>query len=226
VRSHKNGPNSFDDIVSGKGRGLVGLLSGNPGVGKTLTAEVIAEATKRPLYMLSAGELGTDSGEVDDKLGMILEVTRVWSCVLLIDEADVFLQARDGLDLERNALVSIFLRRLEYFQGVLIMTTNRKSTIDAAFDSRIHFKMHYPDLTPASRASIWRNCLASVPADSAKVECGEVEIETLAKLNLNGRQIKNAVACTVSIAAEQRKALTLEHVKDILDLVIEADTEV
>jgi hypothetical protein len=225
VRSHKNGPNSFDDIVSGKGRGLVGLLSGNPGVGKTLTAEVIAEATKRPLYMLSAGELGTDSGEVDDKLGMILEVTRVWSCVLLIDEADVFLQARDGLDLERNALVSIFLRRLEYFQGVLIMTTNRKSTIDAAFDSRIHFKMHYPDLTPASRASIWRNCLASVPADSAKVECGEAEIEKLAKLSLNGRQIKNAVACAVSIAAEQRKALTLEHVKDILDLVIEADTD-
>jgi ATP-dependent Lon protease len=58
VKSHKNGSETFDDIVAGKGKGLVGLLSGSPGVGKTLTAEVIAEVTRRPLYMLSAGELG------------------------------------------------------------------------------------------------------------------------------------------------------------------------
>ncbi|KAF2650991.1 P-loop containing nucleoside triphosphate hydrolase protein [Lophiostoma macrostomum CBS 122681] len=225
VRSHKHGPNSFDDIVSGKGQGLVGLLSGNPGVGKTLTAEVIAEATRRPLYMLSAGELGTYTNHVEENLGTILEVTRAWGCVLLIDEADVFLQARDGLDLERNALVSIFLRRLEYFQGVLIMTTNRKSTIDKAFDSRIHFKLYYPDLAPESRAAIWRNCLDNVSEDVAKVQCREGEIAELAKLQLNGRQIKNAVACAVSIAVEQGKALTAEHVRDVLDLVIEPDTD-
>lgn len=69
--------------------------------------------TKRPLYMLSAGELGTDIRSVDDHLEMVLEITRRWGCVLLMDEADVFLQARDVIDLKRNALVSIFLRRLE-----------------------------------------------------------------------------------------------------------------
>lgn len=114
VKSHRNGSETFDDVVSGKGKGLVGLLSGNPGVGKTLTAEVIAEVTKRPLYMLSAGELGTSVYDVEQKLDMVLEVTRQWGCVLLIDEADVFLQERDGLDIQRNALVSVFLRRLEY----------------------------------------------------------------------------------------------------------------
>lgn len=113
VKSHRNGAETFDDVVSGKGKGLVGLLSGNPGVGKTLTAEVIAEVTKRPLYMLSAGELGTYVSDVEKNLDMVLEITRTWGCVLLIDEADVFLQERDGKDLERNALVSIFLRRLE-----------------------------------------------------------------------------------------------------------------
>ena len=82
-------------------------------MGKTLTAEVIAEVTMRPLYMLSAGELGTYTSGVEKSLDMVLEVTRTWGCVLLIDEADVFLQERDGTDLERNALVSIFLRRLE-----------------------------------------------------------------------------------------------------------------
>ncbi|KAF2011401.1 P-loop containing nucleoside triphosphate hydrolase protein [Aaosphaeria arxii CBS 175.79] len=225
VRSHKNSAETFDDIVSGKGKGLVGLLSGNPGVGKTLTAEVIAEATKRPLYMLSAGELGTYTGDVERSLDQVLEITRQWGCVLLIDEADVFLQERDGLDLERNALVSIFLRRLEYFQGVLIMTTNRKRTIDAAFDSRIHFKLHYPDLSVASRASIWKNCLENAPAAAKQAKLNEQEITQLAEVQLNGRQIKNAVACAVSIALEEKKALTVQDIRVILDMVVDADTD-
>ena len=113
VKSHRNDGVQFDDIVEGKGKGLVGLLSGSPGVGKTLTAEVVSEVTKRPLYMVSAGELGTQVSEVDERLEMVLEITRRWGCLLLIDEADVFLQKRDCLDLQRNSLVSIFLRRLE-----------------------------------------------------------------------------------------------------------------
>jgi hypothetical protein len=225
VKSHRNGSDTFDDIVAGKGRGLVGLLSGNPGVGKTLTAEVIAEVTKRPLYMLSAGELGTYVDHVEKKLDMVLEVTRQWGCVLLIDEADVFLQERDGVDLERNALVSIFLRRLEYFQGVLIMTTNRKRTIDLAFDSRIHFKLHYEDLSVESRATIWRNCLENSPARLKKMALTEGDVMQLAKLNLNGRQIKNAVACAVSIAMEEKTELTVEAIKIILEMVIENKNE-
>ncbi|TGO67306.1 hypothetical protein BOTNAR_0045g00510 [Botryotinia narcissicola] len=138
VRAHRQDDASFDDIIENKGKGLVGLLSGSPGVGKTLTAEAVAEVTSRPLYQVSTGELGIDADKVDKRLGMILEITRRWGCVLLIDEADEFLATR-GNDLARDTLVSIFLRRLEYFRGVLILTTNRKSEIDPAFQSRIHF---------------------------------------------------------------------------------------
>jgi SpoVK/Ycf46/Vps4 family AAA+-type ATPase len=198
-------------------------LSGNPGVGKTLTAEVIAEVTKRPLYMLSAGELGTHVDAVEKKLDMVLEVTRQWGCVLLIDEADVFLQERDGLDLERNALVSVFLRRLEYFQGVLIMTTNRKRTIDSAFDSRIHFKIHYGDLSPESHSAIWKTCLENIPSNLFKSEINEADLKRLADLELNGRQIKNAMACAVSIAVEEKTALTLEGIQIILDMVLDEE---
>jgi hypothetical protein len=113
VSAHRNDANGFDDIVQDKGKGLVGLLSGSPGVGKTLTAEVVAELTHKPLYMISAGELGTDIEKVDKRLEMVLDITKRWNGVLLIDEADVFLQARSDMDLIRNALVSIFLRRLE-----------------------------------------------------------------------------------------------------------------
>lgn len=113
VQAHRSDVDAFDDIVAGKGKGLVGLLSGSPGVGKTLTAEVVAELSKRPLYMISAGELGTTAEKVDTQLGMVLDITRRWGCVLLIDEADVFLWKRGDAQLERNALVSIFLRKLE-----------------------------------------------------------------------------------------------------------------
>lgn len=112
VKAHRNNEASFDDIVSDKGRGMVGLLTGSPGVGKTLTAEVVAEVTHRPLYTASGGELGADAEKVDSRLQIILEITRRWACVLLIDEADVFLSTR-GKSVEQDTLVSIFLRRLE-----------------------------------------------------------------------------------------------------------------
>lgn len=112
VKAHRQDGAAFDDIVVNKGQGLIALLTGSPGVGKTLTAEAVAEVTKRPLYVVATGELGIDPDAIDRRLGMILEITRRWGCVLLIDEADVFLAAR-GKDLGRDALVSVFLRRLE-----------------------------------------------------------------------------------------------------------------
>lgn len=75
----------------GKGRGLVAVLHGPPGTGKTLTAEGIAELLKRPLYMVSTGELGTRPDQLETELNKILDVAHSWGAVLLLDEADVFL---------------------------------------------------------------------------------------------------------------------------------------
>lgn len=122
----------FDDIVKGKGRGLVLVLHGPPGVGKTLTAECVAEFALRPLYIVSSGELGTSCETLDERLTKILDMASTWNAVLLIDEADVFLERRSLNDMERNGLVSIFLRVLEYYQGILFMTTNRVRTFDDA----------------------------------------------------------------------------------------------
>lgn len=133
----------FDDVVAGKGKGLIGLLSGHPGCGKTLTAEAISEETRKPLYSVSAGELGTDPSNVDTRLTEILELANRWDAILLLDEADVFLQRRNDTDVVRNALVSIFLRQLEYYRGILILTTNRIGIFDDAFESknlRIHLR--------------------------------------------------------------------------------------
>lgn len=75
--------------------------------------------------MVSAGELGTDSRYLESELQKILDICHAWGAILLLDEADVFLEKRNMHDIHRNALVSIFLRQLEYFQGILFLTTNR-----------------------------------------------------------------------------------------------------
>lgn len=130
VESHKyHAAESIDDVIQGKGKGLVAVLHGPPGTGKTLTAEGISELLKCPLYMVSAGELGTDSRYLETELQKILDICHAWGAILLLDEADVFLEKRNMHDIHRNALVSIFLRQLEYFQGILFLTTNRVEVI-------------------------------------------------------------------------------------------------
>lgn len=80
-------------------------------------AESVAEFTKRPLYAVSSGELGTNPTALEENLGRILDVATAFRAVLLLDEGDVFLEQRSLQDINRNALVSIFLRLMEYYQG-------------------------------------------------------------------------------------------------------------
>ncbi|RMY66257.1 hypothetical protein D0863_08555 [Hortaea werneckii] len=150
---------SFDDVVAGKGRGIILLLCGPPGVGKTLTAESVAEEMKVPLYMMSAGDLGLDPRHVESKLQGVLDMCSRWNALLLLDEADIFLEQRSLHELERNKLVSIFLRVLEYYEGIMFLTTNRVETFDPAFQSRIHISIQYEELDVTSRKTVWENFL-------------------------------------------------------------------
>ncbi|KAK4151118.1 mitochondrial sorting [Chaetomidium leptoderma] len=198
---------SFDDIIQGKGKGIICLLSGPPGVGKTLTAEAVAENLKVPLHMLSSGDLGSDPWEVERELNSILELVARWNAILLLDECDVFLEARSTHELERNKIVSIFLRTLEYYEGIMFMTTNRVDDIDAAFQSRIHVSIEYPDLTSASRRTIWANFLKG---STIKSSLTDKDIHELAELKLNGRQIKNVLK-TAQLLASRKKSDTLDR---------------
>lgn len=123
VESQQDEMNQFDDVIEGKGRGMILLLCGPPGVGKTLTAESCAEEMRVPLYMMSAGDLGLDPRTVETSLKDILEMCTKWNAILLLDEADVFLEERSLHELERNKLVSIFLRVLEYYEGMHCLRT-------------------------------------------------------------------------------------------------------
>ncbi|KAL4983359.1 P-loop containing nucleoside triphosphate hydrolase protein [Aspergillus falconensis] len=224
VTQHMCKSDHFDDIVAGKGKGLIGLLSGGPGCGKTLTAEAVSEETQRPLYSVSAGELGTNPADVDSRLTLILELSQRWNAILLLDEADVFLQARNDTDVVRNALVSIFLRQLEYYKGIMILTTNRIGIFDPAFESRIHFSFFYPDLDFTSRKSVWKTFL-SRHAEETDVHgdgttgFSDSQLDELAGPALNGRQIKNLVSCARSLAFDEGDALKMKHLRSALTVV-------
>ncbi|PSK60389.1 Mitochondrial inner membrane i-AAA protease supercomplex subunit YME1 [Elsinoe australis] len=151
--------NQFDDVIEGKGRGIILLLSGPPGVGKTLTAESVAEEMRVPLFVMSAGDVGLDSRHIETRLLDVFEMVTRWNAILLLDEADVFLEERSLHEIERNKLVSIFLRVLEYYEGIMFLTTNRVQTFDAAFQSRIHISLDYPELSIESRKQVWKNFL-------------------------------------------------------------------
>lgn len=144
------------DLIQGKGKGLVLLLHGAPGVGKTATAEAVAMENNKPLFAMTCGDLGLTASEVESSLTDMFRLAHKWDCVLLLDEADVFLSQRSRFDMKRNALVSVFLRVLEYYNGLLFLTTNRVGTIDEAFKSRIHLSLYYPPLDLTQTREIFR----------------------------------------------------------------------
>ncbi|KAF5717881.1 AAA family ATPase [Fusarium globosum] len=218
VGAQMSGLDNFDDVIQGKGRGIITLLSGEPGTGKTLTAESGNYSDQMgfddmPLYNMSAAELGDVAQEVEQKLDCALELSTRWGAVLLLDECDVFLERRTTSDIKRNKLVSIFLRLLEYFEGVMFLTTNRVSAFDPAFESRIHLTIHYPNLDYTSRLHIWKT-FVNIGDDGSSLS--EDELDELAGVELNGRQIKNVVKTARLLATHEKTQLAMSHISTVL----------
>ncbi|KAH7397487.1 P-loop containing nucleoside triphosphate hydrolase protein [Pyrenochaeta sp. MPI-SDFR-AT-0127] len=214
------------DVIANKGNGLIMLLHGGPGTGKTLTAEGVAEIAKKPLYRVTCGDVGTKAEDVEKYLESVLHLGKIWDCVVLLDEAEVFLEQRTLDNLQRNALVSVFLRVLEYHEGILILTSNRVGTFDEAFRSRIQIAIHYPSLGPSQRRKIWNNFidrLESFKDDTVDAEDLRGHIEDLQKFEMNGRQIRNAITTARQYAEWKGEKMDYEYLKDVVDVASKFD---
>jgi len=174
--------------------------------------ESVADGTKRPLYIIGLGDLGTDTNLIESRLTYALDLATRWNAAVLIDEADIFLEERRDQDLKRNGLVSVFLRVLEYYEGIMFLTTNRVGVFDAAFKSRIHLAVRYPALSTASRRELWDLFITSGSAQNKPQWLDTALLDKLAGYELNGRQIKNIVRTGFALALSMHTELTLKHI--------------
>ncbi|KAJ2979399.1 hypothetical protein NUW58_g7211 [Xylaria curta] len=204
------------DVVKGKGRGLIILLHGAPGVGKTSTAECVAANAGKPLFPITCGDIGGETAqEVERNLESYFNLARKWNSVLLLDEADVFLAARERGNIRQNSLVSVFLRVLEYYPGILILTTNRVGSFDEAIKSRVHCALYYPKLNKSQSLRIWKMNIQALEEQNEqlepnlRVQFDKAKIKAFAEhhweegdkdTRWNGRQIKNAFQTAISLA--------------------------
>ncbi|KAI1176622.1 hypothetical protein F4777DRAFT_577723 [Nemania sp. FL0916] len=209
------------DIIRGKGKGLIMLLHGAPGVGKTTTAEGVAEIFKKPLFQLTCGDLGVTAKDVESTLETNFALASRWGCILLLDEADVFLAQRTKEDFQRNGLVAVFLRVLEYYSGILFLTTNRVGDFDEACASRIHISLYYPELGLRETLEVFKLNLRFIRKRFRLKGHGfspdEMEIGAFAQKyweenpfdRWNGRQIRNA--CQTAVALAEYEAQGKSH---------------
>jgi hypothetical protein len=223
------------DPIPNKGEGQIFLLHGPPGAGKTFTAECVAEFTSRPLLSLTCGDIGTNEVTVEESLGKWFKLAEIWGAVMLIDEADVYLERREVNELTRNGLVSVFLRAMEYYRGILFLTTNRVGHFDPAFFSRIHVYIGYKPLDAQGRKRIWLQFFSKLEkerGDEVQVKAGAkryiLSDDVLKDIEWNGREIRNAFQTAVALAeyeamqrGEKDGKLEIELRQDHFEKVVE-----
>jgi DNA polymerase III delta prime subunit len=199
---------TFKDIVAGKTGGIVVLLTGLPGVGKTLTAEVYAESEEKALYSIQCSQLGTDPNELEDELLKVFARAQRWKAVMLLDEADVYVHER-GNDLQQNAIVGVFLRVLEYQSSILFLTTNRPEDVDDAIASRCIARLSYQVPGADDQAKIWK-----VLSESSSIPLAASTISEIVAYNpeLSGRDVKNLLKLAALVKKNTGKPITKQTI--------------
>ncbi|KAF2675938.1 P-loop containing nucleoside triphosphate hydrolase protein, partial [Lentithecium fluviatile CBS 122367] len=202
------------DLIRGKGRGLIILLNGRRGQDLSLTVEVIAKIMRRPLHRIRCTDLShLRAADFEKVLKTQLSTSFQERAIVLMDEADMLLATRTMNELSRNAMVSITLRMMEYFQGILFLTATRVCTVDEAYRSRIHLSLHYPKMDRPSAIQVWKSELQCLRVEGG-LTFNERDVMAFAKRSFtrtpdwNARQIHDIVRSAKELA-------THEHVKSM-----------
>jgi hypothetical protein len=199
-----------------RGRGLVALMTGPPGTGKTMTAQIIAAELGLDLVRIDlASTVNKYIGETAKNLRRIFTRAAEMNAVLLFDEADALFakrtDVRDAHDRYANADTNYLLQHLEEFDGIALLASNRKQNIDNAFVRRIRFVMDFPRPQPAERLLIWRRLVSELAGAERAAELGNLLGALAETLDLSGAQIKLALLAAIFAARQAGQPLALAH---------------
>ena len=194
-----------------KGRGLSALFDGEPGTGKTLSAEVIAAELGLSLMRVNvANVVSKYIGETEKNLTRVFAEARGSQSVLLFDEADSLfskrVEVKQANDRFANMEVNVLLQLIERYDGLVLLTTNLKTSLDNALERRLSFKINFPFPDAPMRGTIWRQLIP----DTAPIS-DDVEFDVLGEsFELSGGSIKNAVLRAAYRAAAQHLPLGMD----------------
>ncbi|MEM8637265.1 MAG: ATP-binding protein [Cyanobacteria bacterium P01_G01_bin.54] len=193
-----------------RGLGISALFAGASGTGKTLAAEAIAAELKLDVYRIDLSSIISKYiGETEKNLRKLFDAAEGGGVILLFDEADALFgkrsEVRDSHDRHANVEVAYLLQRMEAFQGLAILTTNLKSSLDQAFLRRIRFLINFPFPRAPQREEIWRRVFPQ------KTPTQNLEYELLAQLEVTGGNIKSIAMNAAFIAAEADEPIQMKH---------------
>ncbi len=196
---------------SDRGLGISALFWGTSGSGKTLAAEVLANELKLDLYRIDLSSVVSKYiGETEKNLRRIFDAAETGGAILLFDEADALFgkrsEVKDSRDRCANQEVSYLLQRMEAYQGLAILTTNLKDSLDNAFLRRIRFvvKFSFPDTT--ERALIWQQIFPKNTPTEA------LDFRKLARLNVAGGNIRSIALNAAFHAADAKEPVMMKHI--------------
>jgi SpoVK/Ycf46/Vps4 family AAA+-type ATPase len=194
-----------------RGLGISALFAGASGTGKTLAAEVLAKELRLDLFRIDLSAVVSKYiGDSEKKLKQVFDAAEEGGVLLLFDEADALFgkraEVKDSHDRYANIEVSYLLQRMESFQGIAILTTTLKSSLDKAFQRRLRFIVDFPFPGPQEREAIWRSVFpAAAPAAG-------LDLRRLAQLNMTGGCIRNIALNAAFLAAEAGSSIEMRHV--------------
>ena len=192
------------------GRCVSVLMSGPPGTGKTMTAQVLASRLGLELYKVDLSQIVDKYiGETEKRLKQVFDQAEKSNMILFFDEADALLgkrsEVKDSKDKYANTEVAYLLQRMEEYQGIVLMATNQAGNMDAAFVRRFRYHLAFTLPGEALRLRIWSAALEGIPASG-------IQIDYLARqFQLSGAQIKNIVLNAAYRAAADGGVLHMDH---------------
>ncbi len=200
-----------------RGLGVSALFTGVSGTGKTTGAEVLARELRLDLYRIDLSAVVSKYiGETEKNLKQVFDAAEEGGVLLLFDEADALFgkrsEVRDSHDRYANIEIGYLLQRMEAYQGLAILTTNLKTSIDTAFQRRLRFTINFPFPDAAQREAIWRKAFpAATPTEG-------LDPKKLAQLNVTGGSIRNIALNAAFSAAKAGTPVRMAHLVEAAKL--------